>query len=203
MDGRILQQRLISGGYAIGTVDGVIGPKTLTALLAHLAGRPMSAVAEIAAALAKYAPQFGLLDSASRLANFSGQACHETGNFRFLREIWGPTPTQTRYEGRADLGNTQPGDGKRFMGRGIFQLTGRANYKDMAIRTGLPLLEQPELVEQPDTAVLTACIFWKARKLSNFADAGQDDTITRRINGGTNGIDERRRLVGMAKGLMA
>jgi putative chitinase len=89
------------------------------------------------------------------------------------------------------------------MGRGIFQITGRANYADMAIRTGLQLVEQPELIEVPDTAVLTACIYWKTRKLSLLADAGREDEITRRINGGVNGIADRRALVAKVKELFA
>lgn len=198
----LLQRRLIAGGYDIGAADGVIGPRTLTGLLARVAGRPMAPLAEIGAALAKYAPRFGLLDNAPRLANFVGQTCHESGNFRYLREIWGPTPAQRGYEGRRDLGNTQPGDGKRFMGRGLIGITGRANYTEMAMRSGLPLVEQPELLEQADAAVLVSCIWWTKAGLNAVADAGREDDITRKINGGSNGIAERRRLVGLAKGMM-
>ena len=201
IDIKRLQTRLIGLGYDIGAADGIAGPRTMTAVLARVANRPMAPLADLGAALAKYAPRFGLIDTVPRFANFVGQAAHETGSFRYLREIWGPTEQQRRYEGRADLGNTQPGDGKRYMGRGIFQLTGRANYADMAMRTGLPLLEQPELAETPDLAVLTACIFWRTRKLSLLADAGKEDAITRWVNGGTNGIAERRTYVARAKGL--
>jgi len=198
-----LQRRLSKAGYDIGAADGIIGQRTLTGFLARVSGRPMAPMAAFGAALAKHGPEFGLLENASRLANFTGQAVHECGGFRYMREIWAPTDAQRRYEGRADLGNNQPGDGKRFMGRGVFQLTGRANYTDMAMRTGLALVASPELVETPDVAMLTACIFWRTRKLNDLADAGQDDTITRRINGGTNGIAERRRLVGIGKALLA
>ena len=203
IDAAVLQRRLIAGGYDIGAADGVIGPRTITGLLARVAGRPMAPLAGIGAALAKYAPQFGLLDNPARLANFVGQTCHESGCFRYLREIWGPTRTQAGYEGRRDLGNTQPGDGKRFMGRGLIQVTGRANHVDMAMRTGLPLVEHPELLEQPDAAVLSACVYWKTRNLNALADAGQEDAITRRINGGTNGLADRRARVATAKGMLA
>jgi len=202
IDSALLQRRLISGGYDIGAADGVIGARTLTGLLSRVAGRPMAPLAGIGAALAKYAPQFGLLDNPARLANFVGQTCHESGCFRFLREIWGPTRAQRGYEGRRDLGNTQPGDGFRFLGRGMFQVTGRANYADMAMRTGLPLLTNPELLEQPDAAVLSACVYWKTRNLNALADAGLEDTITRKINGGTNGLPDRRARVATAKGMM-
>jgi putative chitinase len=136
IDVALLQRRLIAGGYDIGAADGVIGARTLTGLLARVAGRPMAPLTGIGTALAKHAPRFALLDNAARLANFVGQTCHESGSFRYLREIWGPTEQQLRYEGRQALGNTQPGDGKRFMGRGLIQLTGRANYTEMAMRSG-------------------------------------------------------------------
>jgi putative chitinase len=202
-DIRRLQSVLLSRGYSIGIADGIAGRRTYAALLAHVSGRRMDGLLELGAGCAAHLPGHGIADTPARLANFLGQAAHESGGFQFMREIWGPTPAQRRYEGRRDLGNTQPGDGKRFMGRGIFQLTGRANYAEMAVRTGLPLVDQPELAERPDTAVLTACIFWQTRGLSALADAGQEDTITRRINGGTNGIADRRRLVGIAKGMLA
>lgn len=197
-----MQQRLLKAGYAIGLPDGVAGRQTMAGLLAHVAGRQMSAMLALGEGCAVHLPRFGLLDTAPRLASWLGQAAHESGGFRYLREIWGPTDAQRRYEGRSDLGNSEPGDGKRFLGRGLFQVTGRANYNDMAMRTGLPLLDQPELVEQPATAVLTACLYWQTRKLSLLADAGRDDEITHRINGGENGIAERRRLVARAKALL-
>lgn len=203
IDIRRLQSVLLSRGYSIGIADGVAGRRTYAAVLAHVAGRRMDGLLELGAAFAEHLPGHGIADTAARLANFVGQAAHESGGFQFMREIWGPTTAQRRYEGRRDLGNTHPGDGKRFMGRGIFQITGRANYAEMAARTGLPLVEQPELAERPDVAVLTACIFWQTRGLSALADAGQEDTITRRINGGTNGIDDRRAKVAKAKELFA
>lgn len=196
-----VQRRLAAAGYNIGSVDGIAGPKTYTALLAYVAQRPMDAVAELGKALATFAPQYGIDATPARLANFVGQAAHESGGFKYLRELWGPTDVQKRYEGRADLGNTQPGDGFRFRGRGIFQLTGRANYRATGQRIGQPLEAQPDLAERPDIAVHTACDFWQSRGLSQLADSGLEDTITRRINGATNGIVERRKYVARAKGL--
>ncbi len=87
-----------------------------------------------------------------KLAYILATAHHETGGFRYMREIWGPTAAQKRYEGRKDLGNTQPGDGKRFMGRGFVQLTGRRNYADWSKRTGLDLVGNPDLVVKPEIA---------------------------------------------------
>lgn len=82
-----------------------------------------------------------------KLAYILATAHHETGAFKWMQEIWGPTAAQKRYEGRKDLGNTQKGDGEKFMGRGFVQLTGRRNYADWAKRTGLDLLKEPQLVE--------------------------------------------------------
>ena len=77
-------------------------------------------------ALNEYGARFGL-NKPHRLAHFLAQIMHESGSFKYDKEIWGPTAAQKRYEGRADLGNTQAGDGKRFMGRSAMQLTGRYN----------------------------------------------------------------------------
>lgn len=88
----------------------------------------------------------------AKLAYIMATAHHETGGFKWLREIWGPTPAQKRYEGRADLGNTIPGDGKKFMGRGYVQLTGRRNYADWAKRLGIDIVASPDLVMTPDIA---------------------------------------------------
>ena len=203
IDVKELQLDLIEHGYPIGTADGTAGRKTFAGLLAFIGKRKFDDMLDLGAACANYLPRFGLMDTVPRLANWLGQAAHESGSFRYLKEIWGPTDAQRRYEGRHDLGNTEPGDGKRFMGRGLFQVTGRNNYKEMAMRTGKPLLDQPELVEQPDAAVLTACIYWQSRGLSRLADEGKEDDITRRINGGTTGIIERRVLVARAKSVLA
>ncbi|PTR07532.1 MULTISPECIES: glycoside hydrolase [unclassified Novosphingobium] len=197
-----LQARLRGAGYAIGAVDGVAGAKTMTALMAAVAGRPMAPLLPLGGAAAIWLAPAGLLDTSARLANWLGQAAHETGGYRVLREIWGPTDAQRGYEGREDLGNTQPGDGKRYLGRGLFQITGRAAYRIMGGRIGMDLEAQPEMAELAPTAVRTACEFWNLRKLSALADAGADDAITHRINGGENGIDSRRRYVLRAKTLL-
>lgn len=137
--------------------------------------------------------EFGIL-TAPQQQMFLAQIAHESGQLRFVREIWGPTPAQMRYEGRADLGNTQEGDGYRFLGRGLIQITGRANYRQCSL--GLygiahTLIEQPELLEEPLPASRSAGWFWHARGLNAFADRGDFETLTRRINGGLNGYDDR------------
>ena len=203
IDWRKIQSRLIAKGYDIGGADGIAGKRTHTALLAFIAQRAMSPLEHLGVAIAVHSPSHGISETAARLANFLGQAAHETGGFRLLREVWGPTKAQKGYEGRTDLGNTEAGDGYRFRGRGIFQLTGRANYRDIGASIGQPLETNPELAERPDIAVLTACRYWQSRGLNALADQGLEDTITRRINGGTNGIAERRVYVARIKALLS
>ena len=137
---------------------------------------------------------YGLNNSALHICHFLAQLAHESAGFRTLREYWGPTPAQRRYEGRSDLGNTQTGDGKRFMGRGYIQVTGRANYATYGGMLGLPLTANPVLAEDPLTALNVACLYWKKRGIDD--PAGQNDLkeVTRRINGGQTGFAERRAL---------
>ncbi|MDY7802825.1 glycoside hydrolase family 19 protein [Burkholderia stagnalis] len=148
----------------------------------------------MSAAMALYA-----IDSAGRQAAFVAQVGHESGRLVYVRELWGPTPAQQRYEGRADLGNTQPGDGFKYRGRGLIQVTGRANYLRAANALALPLVEQPELLEQPGNACLSAAWFWNVNGLNELADVGDFNTITKRINGGFNGLQDRLDLWNSAK----
>lgn len=146
------------------------------------------------AAMAKYE-----INTPLRIAAFLGQILHESGQLRYVREIWGPTPAQARYEGRKDLGNTQPGDGKRFMGRGLIQITGRSNYTQAQSALNLPLLTRPELLEQPENAAMSAAWWWSSRNLNGWADKGDYIRITKIINGGMNGWDDRLKLYNKAK----
>lgn len=137
------------------------------------------------------------IDTPARLAAFLAQVSHESGGFRYVRELWGPTDTQRRYEGRRDLGNTQRGDGFRFRGRGLIQITGRTNYRRVAEALNVPCEVTPALLEQPDNAALSAAWFWRhgaALDLNPLADQGDFRRITRLINGGYNGWDERHKL---------
>ncbi|SFP17293.1 glycoside hydrolase family 19 protein [Ralstonia sp. NFACC01] len=140
---------------------------------------------------------FRQINTPARIAAFLAQVGHESGQLRYVRELWGPTFAQRGYEGRADLGNTQPGDGKRFLGRGLIQITGRANYRACGIALGLDLEAQPELLETPAHATASAAWFWLNNGLNRFADQDSDAAfaqLTRRVNGGTNGLDDRRAL---------
>lgn len=131
-----------------------------------------------------------------RVPEFLAQVCHESGSFQWLREIWGPTKDQLRYEGRKDLGNTEPGDGFRFRGRGLIQVTGRANYETCGEALDLPLVHQPELLEKPMIAARSAGWFWKTHNLDEVDDFMR---MTRIINGGTNGYADRYAYLGRAK----
>jgi len=139
----------------------------------------------------------------ARQAAFLAQIGHESGQLKWVKEIWGPTPAQSRYEGRKDLGNTQPGDGKRYMGRGLIQITGRENYRRMGAALGVPLLDRPELLEQAEWAAASAAWWWSNRGLNELADAGEFEQITRRINGGLNGLGDRLELWARAKEVLA
>lgn len=132
------------------------------------------------------------INTPARIAAFLAQIGHESGGLRWVREIWGPTLAQQRYEGRKDLGNTQPGDGRRYMGRGLIQITGRANYAAVGEALGIDCVISPEVLESPLYAALSAGWYWHKRKLNGFADDGDFVSITRRINGGTNGLEDRR-----------
>lgn len=131
------------------------------------------------------------LNSPIRLAYFLAQCAHESGGFQFTKEIGGSRYLQ-RYEGRKDLGNIHPGDGIRFCGRGIIQVTGRTNYTKCGVWIGLPIVEQPELLEEPGPAVRSACWYWMTRELNPICDARNFTLLTRRINGGTNGLRSRQ-----------
>ena len=135
-----------------------------------------------------------------RQAAFLAQVGHESGSFVYTREIWGPTDAQRGYEGRADLGNTCPGDGGFFKGRGLIQITGRDNYRACGKALNLPLLAHPELLEEPENAARSAGWFWQAKGLNALADQQLFSAITRKINGGSNGEKDRERRYQLALG---
>ncbi len=119
---------------------------------------------------------------------FIAQVAHESCEFRYLAEI----ASGAAYEGRKDLGNTEAGDGVRFKGRGLIQITGRSNYKACGNALGVDLLSNPEQLETPEYAVKSACWFWHDRGLNALADIPDFLRITKRINGGTNGLADRQ-----------
>jgi putative chitinase len=164
------------------------------------------------------------VDSAQRLACFVAQLGHESGRLRHTREIWGPTPAQLRYErdfaspwSRTDprnrlafaLGNTKAGDGRRYLGRGLIQTTGRANHLLTTLRlrellgADVPdFVATPALLELPLWAALSAGLYWRVKGLNRWADAHDFATLTRRVNGGHNGLADRQALYSRALGAL-
>ncbi|HYP52127.1 MAG TPA: peptidoglycan-binding protein [Pyrinomonadaceae bacterium] len=134
-----------------------------------------------------------------RIAAFVAQLAHESAEFRFMEEIWGPTAAQKRYEGRKDLGNTQPGDGFRFKGRGPIQITGRANYTKYGNLLGIDLVANPALAATPEVGFRTAGLYWKMNNCNALADQQRFVAITKAINGGTNGLQDREKYYDRAK----
>lgn len=146
--------------------------------------------------------EFGIVGSV-RIAAFLAQVGHESGGFVYTRELWGPTAAQARYEGRADLGNTQRGDGFRFRGRGLIQITGRDNYQRLAAGLGVDVVADPQLLEGRALAARSAAWWWKTYGCNQLADGGDFVALTRRINGGTNGLADRQARWDRAKKAIA
>ncbi|QDQ28382.1 glycoside hydrolase family 19 protein [Chitinimonas arctica] len=154
--------------------------------------------APLCAAMARFE-----IDDPVRIAAFIAQTGHETLGFTHTQEIWGPTPAQQAYEPpakkAAQLGNVAAGDGHRFRGRGLIQITGRSNYRQCGEALGLDLLDQPELLAGDECAALSAAWWWSQHGCNSLADGGDFTALTKRINGGTNGIDDRLRRWEIAK----
>lgn len=154
----------------------------------------------IASAWDKYGDDFGYADL--RLAYVLATAWHETGRFKWLKEIWGPTAAQRRYEGREDLGNTVAGDGNKFMGRGLVHITGRRNYTDWSKRLGIDLLKGPQRAEELPTAarILVEGMVkgtFTGKKLQDYINSDQCDFVAaRRV---VNGQDKAALIAGYAE----
>lgn len=134
-----------------------------------------------------------------RIAHFMGQVTHECAGFRTTEEF----ASGAAYEGRQDLGNTQPGDGRRYKGRGLIQLTGRANYRKIGSALGLPLENEPEIAAEPATSLKIACEYWQGRRINAAADGDDLIQVTRLVNGGLNGLEDRRDYLRKAKNALA
>jgi putative chitinase len=135
------------------------------------------------------------IDTPLRKAAFLAQIGHESGQLRYVEEL----ESGKAYEGRKDLGNTEVGDGVRFKGRGLIQITGRANYTAIAKDLGINCVDYPEVLEEPENAVAVSIWFWNKKRLNTFADIPDFEKITRIINGGLNGYADRLALYEKAK----
>lgn len=134
------------------------------------------------------------INTKQREAAFLAQIGHESGQLLYVKEL----ASGSAYEGRSDLGNTMPGDGVRFKGRGLIQITGRTNYFAAMMELDLDCVEHPELLEEPVNAARSSGWFWFTHGLNELADAGDFIKITRKINGGTNGLEDRQQLYAKA-----
>lgn len=180
----------------------MINQDQLQRIMPHL---PIAKVDQLLPHLNQAMRDYGV-DTMLRTAAFLAQLAHESAEFRFMEEIWGPTDAQRRYEPVSSLatrlGNTQAGDGKRFKGRGPIQITGRANYSRYGQLLGHDLVGQPELAAQPDVAFSIAGLYWASNNLNEKADTKDFVGITKRINGGVNGLEDRERYYARAQAVL-
>lgn len=174
--------------------DGILGRNTLTAVFQKLGANPARAT-ELALAANVHLETYSI-KTQLRFCHFLAQLAHESGNFRYMEEI----ASGAAYEGRKDLGNVNKGDGVRYKGRGPIQLTGRANYRKYGQELGIDFENNPAIVALPSVGMLVACKYWSENNLNVFADYDDVTTITRRINGGLNGFDDRKNKLSMIKG---
>lgn len=174
--------------------------KELQDAMPRLKSRPNEAqsyIAPLNAALEQFE-----IHTDARIAAFLAQIAHESDDLKYWQELWGPTRQQRRYEAPSDLakrlGNTQSGDGKRFRGRGPIQLTGRSNYRRYGERLGLELEANPDQAATSEVGFLIAGLYWQENGCNALADKTINGNgleafadITRRINGGLTGLDDR------------
>ena len=161
----------------------MITGEQIVKIMPYAAARVGSFIAPLNSAMQEFH-----INTADRQAAFLAQIAVESGELRYVLEI----ASGSAYEGRSNLGNTQPGDGVRYKGRGLIQITGRSNYDQCGRALGVDLITNPEELETKDLACRSAAWFWASRGLNDLADKGEFERITKRINGGTNGAQQRR-----------
>lgn len=193
MDIQATQGRLIASGYSC-TADGIIGPITYAALLGYAAQRQLGPMGQsLGAGMAASFPAKGI-SSDLNVAHWIAQMTHETEEFRYLTELGGSDYFK-QYEFDKGLGNTHPGDGFAYRGRGLIQITGRWNYRHFGEEVGEPLETNPGLAAQPSVAVKIACQFWSERGIIPLADDDDIERVTRKVNGGLNGLSDREAIL--------
>lgn len=128
------------------------------------------------------------ITTTTRAIMFIAQTAHESGGYRWREEL----ASGAAYEGRRDLGNVRPGDGRRFKGRSYIQVTGRANYSALPRWDGIDFEQQPWRLSERRYAAKGAAWWWRTHGCNQLADTGDLIAVTRRINGGTNGLADRQ-----------
>ena len=222
IDVRDLQQRLSNAGYPV-AIDGDIGPKTYAALFAFVGRQQVGPrLIDIGRAADTALPGAAIV-TPLRLRHALAQWAVETGGFTRFEEnlsysaqrlcaVWPKRfPTLASAEPFANnpqalanrvyaarMGNTDPGDGWRFRGRGMTMLTGRANYTEASHLTGVDVVANPDLVAQAETGMAVACAFWAANGINQFADDDDIAGVRVKVNGGNIGLDEAKRFYARA-----
>jgi len=175
-----------------------VGADTLRQIVGTQGSRVDGVIEEVGPVLGETLAKHDI-DTPLRIAHFLAQLCYESGGLRSLEEPSGGDA----YEGRRDLGNTTPGDGRRYKGRGFFQIAGRSNYEAYSHALGLDLLSNPSLAAQPRIALRIACAFWGRHRLNDAADRDDILAITRRINGGLSGLGDRKDYLARSKATLS
>src|SRR5262245_61713171 len=184
--------------------------------LARIAARSTALMPSLSEWMNRICPNYEI-DTPQEYSHFLAQGCHETDHFKTLREY----ASSKAYERRADLGNSKEGDGVRYKRRGIFQTTGRANYLQLGVKLGRrdQFINAPELLEEAEHAVWSACEYWRTRNLNdianqpdaavlkkkyrgNLVDVSPVEFISMTINGGYNGIDDRKKFYSLARNVL-
>jgi putative chitinase len=211
MDILKIQKRLAAAGYDPGAQDGVMGPKTMAAILNFTVKKNLGSLSVLLGRAMISDFKKYEINTDLRMMHFIAQAAHETANFRTLVEFGsgkdlnrnGFDDYLERYDFRGDLGNNKAGMGQKYRGRGIFQLTGLFNYIRFGSRISIDLAKNPDRAAEPEVSVLIACLYWNDKKLSPLADKDDIVGITKKINGGRNGLEDRQAKLARLKLLFA
>lgn len=198
MDFKTAQTNMKTHGLYNGAIDGFIGPQTVTGMMRHLSANWQAKHSDLPVFINQYLEE-GKITTPLRLIHFLAQCCEESARFSTLEEI-GSDAYFTRYENR--MGNNNTGDGAKYKGRGLIMVTGKDNYEKVGKRIGDPLLvNYPDQLASSDYAAHSAVVFWADNGLNALADADDVRAVTKRINGGVNGLHDREEYTELLKDL--
>lgn len=168
-----------------------VSPRAICNISPYIQASDAEKVAQI---LNERGAEFGICNK-DRMCAFLATIIHESGCFKYKKEL----ASGKAYEGRKDLGNTEAGDGVKYKGRGYIQITGRANYQKVQEALKVPCIEKPELLESYPLCMIASLWWWHMNGCNQLADKGSIELVTRRVNGGYNGITERKKYYELAK----